>query len=62
MSIQKIDVNYVLTLHDEYTKNPQQQVLPENQIAMTTMVYHYLIEGQHNNLFQLLNNTRNIEL
>ena len=28
---------------------------------MTTLVYHYMLEGQHNNLFQLLNNTKNLE-
>ena len=28
---------------------------------MTTLVYHYVIEGQFNNLFQLLNKTKNME-
>lgn len=37
------------------------QTLPENQVAMTTLVYHYFISEQRNNLFQLLNNTNNVE-
>jgi hypothetical protein len=28
---------------------------------MTTLVYHYLMEGQLTNLFELLNNSKNIE-
>jgi len=28
---------------------------------MTTLVYHYVIEGQFNNLFQLLNKTKSVE-
>ena len=37
------------------------QSLPENQVAMTTLVYHYFISEQRNNLFQLLNNSKNVE-
>jgi hypothetical protein len=30
--------------------------------AMTTLVYYYVIEAQYNNLFMLLNETKNMEL
>ena len=43
-------------------KDKSQQVLPQNMVAMTTLVYYYVIEGQFTNLFQLLNETKNIEL
>jgi len=52
----------VLTTHDSFVKSPETQVQPENQIAMTTLVYHYFIDKQYNNLFQLLNNSKNTEL
>ena len=58
---QKIDVNYVLTNHDLMIKNPEFQSLPENQIIMTTLVYHYFISEQLNNLFQLLEKSSNVE-
>ena len=59
---QRIDVNHVLTVHDLLVKDPKQQLLPENQISMTTLVYYYLMEQQFSNLFQLLIDTKNIEL
>jgi len=57
----KIDVNQVLTHHDLFSKTPALQLLPENQISMVTLVYYYMIEGQLNNLFEIVNNTKNIE-
>lgn len=47
----KIDVNYVLTQHDFFIKNVPLQVQPQNMVAMTTLVYYYLIEAQFTNLF-----------
>ena len=55
-------MNYVLTQHDMLSKQPALQKLPEHQVVMTSLVYYYIMEGQHNNLFQLLNNTQNVEL
>ena len=52
----------MLNLHAEFTKDPKLQVLPQNQIAMTTLEYYYLIDKQYNNLFQLLKDTKNMEL
>jgi hypothetical protein len=52
----------VLTQHDKLVKQPSQQSLPENVIVMTTLAYHYLLDAQYNNLFQLLSSTKNIEL
>lgn len=57
----KIDINFVLTTHDTLVKNPASQNLPENQVAMTTLVYHYMIEDQLNNLFQLVQQSKNLE-
>ena len=59
---QKIDVNYVLTQHDMFVKDAKIQVLPQNMTSMTTLVYYYVIEAQYNNLFMLLNETKNMEL
>ena len=52
----------MLTQHDFFIKNVPQQVQPQNMVAMTTLVYYYLIEAQFTNLFQLLNETKNMEL
>ena len=60
--MQKIDVNYILTQHDLLTKDTAAQLLPDNTVIMTTLVYYYLIEKQFTNLFQLLNETKNMEL
>lgn len=48
-------------MHDFFIKNPVEMMKQENQISMTTLVYYYFIDGQVNNLFQLLKNTDNIE-
>lgn len=52
----------MLTQHDLFTKDPSLTVLPQNQTAMTTLSYYYLLEQQYTNLFQLLNQTKNMEL
>jgi hypothetical protein len=54
-----MDVNWVLSMHDKFTKDEAAQLEEENQVALTTLVYYYLIEGQLNNLFQLLRKTKN---
>ena len=57
----KIDVNHVLNMHDLLSKQPALQTEAEHQVTMVTLVYYYMLEQQWNNLFQLLNNTKNIE-
>ena len=48
-------------MHDLLSKTPSLQTQAEHQVSMMTLVYYYVLEQQWNNLFQLLNNTRNIE-
>ena len=54
-------MNHVLSMHDLLSKDPSLQEHEDQQITMTTLVYHYLIDGQFNNLFQLLNQTKDLE-
>ena len=49
-------------MHDTLIKDPKQQLAQANTVAMVTLVYYYLLEKQFTNLFQLLNDTVNMEL
>ena len=62
LTMKKMDVNHILNQHDKFTKDPKSQNLSENLISMTTLVYYYALENQTNNLFQLLNGSKNLEL
>lgn len=60
--MKKIAVDSILSQHDEFMQNPELKTAADKQIAMTTLVYYYYLDSQHNNLFQLLNDTKNMEL
>ena len=49
-------------MHDQLIKNPKTMTELQNTVPMTILVYYYLIEQQYTNLFQLLNDTNNMEL
>ena len=49
-------------MHDQLIKNPKTMIELQNTVPMTILVYYYLIEQQYTNLFQLLNDTNNMEL
>jgi hypothetical protein len=48
-----------MNMHDTLTKDSKLQEQDQFQVPMTILVYYYLIDGQYNNLFQLLATSSN---